>query len=370
MLPNAAHATAAEFRVLSRTVSRAPQAAADAVPIAAGPQLIVGWGQDNPHRPHSRGTGSWQEKDLSSSSLGTVLFGAMFVAVGAVIAFIVTNFEAVQPSPATRPVGLGFAGMFAAGGLLIVLSGLTDSLRRRSRAPVGSPPWRIDHPWREVTHHENGTAQPASVLDRILRTLWLLFFLALIAALHLPLFLHPEHIEGYGSIGGLVVELSGRTVMWIVLIIFDLIALLVLGTLVLSAVQRLRFGRRSFRLLTLPTWTGGTLSAELSFSRGLPAVGPTRCTLHCVDESRQADTTGSTTPDDSLVSVYREVQELDTAGTKLRRLRVEFEIPPDAPGTRLSEAPRIFWRLDFRVPAMGPDYQGEFLVPVYVPESP
>jgi hypothetical protein len=145
------------------------------------------------------------------------------------------------------------------------------------------------------------------------RALWLLFFFALIAAFHLPLFLSPELIEGYGSLGGVAVELSGQTVMWIVVLVFDLVALLVIGVLVHSAVQRLRFGRRSLRLLTLPAWTGGTLRAELSFSRGLRAVGPARCTLHCVDESRQADSSESGIPAASLVSVYREVQELDTA---------------------------------------------------------
>jgi hypothetical protein len=358
---------AAEPHVLARTIGREPEAVSELLPLAASPQLSVGWGQDNPHRRGSRGTGRWQEKDLSSSPLGTVLFGAMFMAVGAVVALIVTNFEPVAPSPMTRPVGLGFAGMFAAGGLLIVLSALTESLRR-PRAPAGSPLWRIDYQWREVIHHEDGTGQPAGALDRILRALWLLFFFALIAAFHLPLFLSPEQIEGYGSLGGLAVELSGQTVMWIVVLVFDLVALLVIGALIHSAVQRLRFGRRSLRLLTLPAWTGGTLRAELSFSRGLRAVGPTRCTLHCVDESRRADSSASGTPADSLVSVYREVQELDTAGKKVRRLRVEFEIPPDAPGTRLRETPRIFWRLIVHVPARGPDYRGDFLVPVYAPE--
>jgi len=358
---------AAEPHVLARTIDREPEAVAELLPLAVGPQLSVGWGQDDPRRPGRRGTGRWQEKDLSSSPHGIALFGAMFVAVGAVVAFIVTNFEAVSPSPMTRPVGLGFAGMFAAGGLLIVLSALAESLRC-PRVPAGSPPWRIDHPWREVVHHEDGTGQPASALDRVVRALWLLFFFALVAAFHLPLVLSPELIEGQGSLGGLVVELSGETVVRVVVLIFDLVALLVLGVLVYSAVQRLRFGRRSLRLLTLPAWTGGTLGAELSFSRGLHAVGPARCTLHCVDESRRAAPPAPGPPADSLVSIYRETQELDTAGRTVRRLRVEFEIPADAPGTRLGGTPRIFWRLIVHVPARGPAYRGDFLVPVYAPE--
>jgi hypothetical protein len=65
------------------------------------------------------------------------------------------------------------------------------------------------------------------------------------------------------------------------------------------------------------------------------------------------------------VSVHSETLELDTAGTRVRALPLVFPLPAGAPSTRLSAAPRVYWRLLVRIPTAGPDFTSDHLVPVY-----
>ncbi|HRQ63589.1 MAG TPA: hypothetical protein PKZ76_01765 [Xanthomonadaceae bacterium] len=340
-LPSGAPNTG-EFPVLSRTILRHPVPRQTEPEPASTPGLAV----------RASGPGAALVESVTAQWWFPLAFAGAFVVAGAAVAFIGWNFEPVVPNPYSRWVALAFGSMFAAGGLFMLLTFIPQLFGvRRAVAAEG---WRSDHAWEQTTRRELGDDGPAGFFGWLRRALFIVVIGIFYGLFHLPLLWGSEYIRSSFSAFGAAVELSGEVPWLAVVIVFDVILLLVVAALLLRALQRMRFGRPALHLQTFPARIGGTFEAELHLPRGAHATGPARVRLiSCAAGGEDA------TRD------YEEALTYDTAGKQVHRLHMRFDLPADAPGTRLRDAPRVTWRLEISIATRGPDFSASFLVPVY-----
>lgn len=145
------------------------------------------------------------------------------------------------------------------------------------------------------------------------------------------------------------------------------LGVLVYGLVLLARFRR--FGSARLRLSRFPFYLGEPMQARFRAGRPLPADGPLRVTLRCVEEtyemSRGSD--GATHSTDTSVARHEETRtvepkELEAGG---REFDVRFVPPAGAPPTKLTISLPTYWELVVRVERPGMDYAAVFLLPLY-----
>jgi hypothetical protein len=135
-----------------------------------------------------------------------------------------------------------------------------------------------------------------------------------------------------------------------------------------------RFGSSFLTYDTFPFFVGNTLRARLQVRRNLESIQSLTLTLRCVQEkyvttggSKRWGVSRGTT---STVSyeLFSEVLVLDRS--KIMNLQsggipLQFSIPANAPPSRLSDRPPVYWEIEARGETQGTAYQALLLVPVY-----
>lgn len=233
--------------------------------------------------------------------------------------------------------------LFGAGFVRIGVLGVLAERRARARASGAVEPWLRDRAWQR-----DGT-RPVGA-ERILPNL-----AALVAWVA---YLVPFH-----TIWRLPLSWWGA---WIVLGLFDLLAVAILVTTAGRLWAGLRSGRCFLRWSSAPIAPGERFSARFESSRTIAASGQVIAKLRCLrDSSGGARNAEEAAPDaDEIWAESRSfpVYARPEGGTWAE---IAFEVPADARGTTSAAARPVRWTLVVTVPTAGPDFTTTFPVPVY-----
>lgn len=283
---------------------------------------------------------------------GAILFGAVFVGMGAMIFLLAGGIIPTEEGPANAPLWLVgvCAAVFALPGAWVMCYGVATSIGdarvRRQQERFPDSPWCFDYAWREwgTTYSDSGTIRQTC------------FFL-LVAG-------------GLMSIGHFVAYEGGRGLwfLWIGLGLFDLFLVYGVFYLVRAMLRRLLYGRSRLRFDRFPFRLGERLDVTWLRPRGMGHGSQMTCTLRCVEEAFES--TGS--EGGQAVVAYatyvdqRTVEPPMDRSSAFAEVPLSFQLPVDAAlETRLRDHPPRYWQLEIKSATRGVDYLARFLVPVY-----
>ncbi|HEX3527962.1 MAG TPA: hypothetical protein VH988_12930 [Thermoanaerobaculia bacterium] len=199
-------------------------------------------------------------------------------------------------------------------------------------------PWTTDG-WNPAGQEpEYSVIQRGPLLSRVIA-------LAVIAIANLALLTHSHLLEN-------------------LVVLLDLLGVSILFDLLLRIWRDVR--RTRLRWTTLPVFPGGRLQGMLILRPVLEPIGAVRTVLRCVRDQRGAAEAGGEAPLEPTI-LYQQISEIPipVEQEKLRTLNLAFTIPPDLPGTDLSQDEATYWQVALRIPVVGPDFEAAFLAPVY-----
>ncbi|HEX5716680.1 MAG TPA: hypothetical protein VF179_11025, partial [Thermoanaerobaculia bacterium] len=201
-------------------------------------------------------------------------------------------------------------------------------------------PWTWDHPWsQDWMRPDYGKHVGDTLLGRVV-------FFAMVALFN-------------------AAWLTGEGFVYLILIVLDLFALVVLYVTLRTAFQSVRYRTPVVIWEKIPVFTGNLLQGRIAFPRDMRAMGPTRLSLRCVRDEQVSE---GGPANQQPVAIYRETQEIPLPGEPgepLDALSFSFKVPDDLPGTNLVKKEPIYWQVVVRVPVAGPDLEVAFLAPVY-----
>lgn len=309
------------------------------------------------------------------AAVGTaiVLFGlAFFGLFGEVAAGRLSVDRYGMPTPQwIRYLVIGFGSVFvlvpvAIVGSMVVHAGNQVARTRRGRG--ARAPWRSDYPW-----DPKGTA-PDYATGYARRAVNFVGVIAVLGVIAIPhaFVLFLEGRPGGGSLGPLP---------WIVAGAFDVVGVLIIVVYVHAVarwlMQARRYGRIRVRWPTFPSSPGEQLKATVVTQKPVDATGPIRATLRCVQDVLELRDAGRLRVRGKVVrrytqetlnpyAIYSQTQDLPVSpGSARSSFDLEFDIPPDLPGTDLSAKEPTYWQIVVKVPLSGPDLNAVFLAPVY-----
>ncbi|HKA38078.1 MAG TPA: hypothetical protein VKH43_14730 [Thermoanaerobaculia bacterium] len=237
-----------------------------------------------------------------------------------------------------------FGAVFALAGLFLFTMGVS-AIRAAGAPPRPSAkePWKTDNAW------DPSGARPDAPGRSVAGFLGAALFLLLIGA--------------FNVMWTVKKDLSAWLIVTIVVGLFDLIGLLVIGSIVFTIFQRLRTGAPRLSWRKFPFFTGGRFDARFTPGRALRVTGPVRAILRCVEQATEKDSQGR--PEVHPYAIYAQSKTIDAPDGRLRPFDLSFEIPATVPGTDLSTQESTCWLLEIRAPLAGPDFSTQFLLPIY-----
>ena len=262
-------------------------------------------------------------------------------------AWLLFWFGGDEPPTGMRKWGtLGFSSVLFLMGLRVAMETFWPPRGRRRRPDAAAAePWGEGYPWqREMPPYDAGTGPGKIVAAFVGLT-------AFLVVINFPLFDHQTD-----------------TLLWALILFFDAFLLFVLGAVLREVLGRLNTGSVRLHLDTYPAAPGGHLRATLVSRRPLPLTGPVTAVLSGAEEVggatgpiRDPDRTGR------VEAFYTQERAVPPPAPRTRRLDLDFPLPADLPGTRVSltAGPRRYWILELTLPLPGPDGHLYFLVPVY-----
>lgn len=284
----------------------------------------------------------------------SVVFSLPFILAGLAIILLAAG---VIPAPASSfhaprfVVGL-VGGIFLAAGLLVLVYGIR-SMRQTARVKemLQRHPdeiWLADHPW-NVREAQDDTLRRASGM--FFGAAFLLFFLA------------PFNWWAFFSN-------QGNWFVTTVVLFFDAILLIVLGSGVYLLARSLKYGRSTLRFPTFPFFLGENLEAVFHTDRDIGFFRKLSFTLRCIQE--QYETRGSGKNRQTVVvcyQLYADSMAIDEPGEHRQmgpEMRLSFPLPSgSALATCLRLRPPRYWEIEVKADTPGIDFGATFLVPVY-----
>lgn len=284
-------------------------------------------------------------------------FGLLFMAVAVLVwylFFVVSPTHPAEPFPGARKWGAtAFAAVFFLFGLRFALEALRAPAwwtLRRFRG--GDEPWGEGYRWRrEMSALPQWKAEKRG---------WAKGCVGVLA------------LTAFGAVINLVwfdrSALSGDVWLAYLLIpLFTLFILFLLGSAAWEIVRQLWFRTPRIRFETYPAAPGETLRVVIEHRGRFRRAKSAKLTLACLEQGPPRLETGFARVD-SLFALERPVAPADLAASP-RRVVASFDLPADAPPTRLAQpdGSRLYWLLEIAA------YQGKmretesysFLVPVY-----
>jgi hypothetical protein len=303
----------------------------------------------------TRGTRLPKQETLTATTAGGaggIVFGVVFVAVGCVIVGVGAGWIPVDPKDVHAPMWVitCCGSMFAVPGLVVMYAGIrgvaADRRRRAELALRPDEPWLADRDWNERGEAFTGTGR---------------FVKSAAGTLFLFVFLLPFNWWAWFS--G-----QGGPVVGLIVGIFDLALCFAVFETVRRFLAMLRYGRSEILFDSFPYFVGERMS--LAFRQpGHAVFRKLTFRLQCVEERLETRGSGKNRSTSKVpFALFEEVIERDEeegAAAAYGDDKLEFELPDDRPGNRLGKRPPTYWQLLVRGEAVGPDYEGRFLLPVY-----
>ncbi len=240
-----------------------------------------------------------------------------------------------------------FGAIFTLAGLLLFSMGLSGvrSAAGRQR-PSGTEPWHSDNAW------DPHGARPDAPGKSFAGFLGGILFFLLIGAFNVMWTVRKDF--------------SGWIVVTIVLVVFDALGLLMIVSILVAIVQRIRAGSPRLSWKKFPFFTGERFEASFLSGRPLHVTGPVRATLRCVEQvNEEANGRREAHP----YAIYAHSQTFEPPGARLSSFDFSFDVPSKVSGTDLTRSEPTYWLLEIRAPLTGPDFSVQFLVPIYARPS-
>lgn len=239
-----------------------------------------------------------------------------------------------------------FAGLFVLFGYLFVKIGFKGAWverQARARALNTAEPWLRDRAW---SRDGTGPTKAERVLPNLLALLlWVGFLTPFHTVWRLPF--------AYWGV-------------WIVLGIFDVIAVVIAVAVTRRIWRRLRSGRAFLRWQSVPVRPGGTFNARFETARRLGAGQRITATLRCLRDRSENRVIGDE-PAADADEIYADAKEFQVhdraAGGSWAQL--SFAVPEKARGTSSFGARPVRWVVTIALPIAGPDFRTTFPVPIY-----
>jgi hypothetical protein len=130
-------------------------------------------------------------------------------------------------------------------------------------------------------------------------------------------------------------------------------------------IRRLKFGRSTLELETLPGCIGGWFAGTIQ-TRGAIFADQVHITLRCIRRTTSNSKNSHTTDDIEWGDEQNLVGRLPTGKQGGSAIPVSFSIPPKCiPTESISARSEILWKLLVHAPMPGADYVTEFVIPVF-----
>jgi hypothetical protein len=272
---------------------------------------------------------------------GPMAMGIPFMAVGVAILVLLPRQAPHRVLPWV------FGAIFSLAGLLVFSMGLSAL---RAAASVGRAsqrePWRSDNPW------DPRGARPAAPGKSLSGYLVAVLFFLLIGV--------------FNVMATASKDFSAFILVGVILVVFDVLGLIVLASILLAIVQRIRAGSPRLSWKRFPFFTAERFEASFTSGRALHVTGPVRATLRCVEQVKEeVDGRIEAHP----YAIYAHSETVEPPGARLSSFDVSFDVPAGVPGTDLAKDEPTYWLLEVRAPLTGPDFSAQFLIPIYVRPS-
>jgi hypothetical protein len=263
-------------------------------------------------------------------------YGAAFVPMAMSVPFAGAGTAVLILVPRQNPHQVFpyiFGSLFALAGVFLFTMGLSGLRTAAGAAPRSEKePWRGDKVW------DPSGARPDAPGRSVAGCLGGILFLLFIGA--------------FNVMWTVKKDLSATVVFSIVLVVFDLIGLLVVGSVLLALFQRIRAGAPRLSWKRFPFYTGERFEGAFTSGRRLRVTGPVRAILRCVQQ-----TTGENSdhrPEIQPYAVYAKAQTIEPEGGRLLSFPLAFDLPATVPGTDLSTQQSTYWLLEIRAPPPAP----------------
>jgi hypothetical protein len=295
---------------------------------------------------------------------GDVPFPALWLGVGCLgLGIFLANgyraglFEPAAGSPLRPWMFAAFAAMALVVGAAFAVFGVRDvrrALARRRGLAAGhaAEAWKWDHPWNRRGIADGSASELVTLW--IMAPVWCLLLSPFVAIIFFP--------DGdFNWRGG-----GGDEPVWVTIMVaaFALAGFGLAFQALRGLLVHLVRGPTFLRFHHFPYVLGGRLEATLETPARISADRVT-ATLRCLREHvvrevdrRSARTTSLRTEHENL---HEATIAIELGGGATRRVPIAFELPADAPATRLSDTPPVYWKLVVELPGR----TTTFVVPVY-----
>ena len=233
------------------------------------------------------------------------------------------------------------------GGLGII--GLFNAIREGTRQqqlfhddPRPGSRWLLDYPWNPATSRDRS---PGLALGGVASVAWL------------ALFFVPFWWIAYSG--------RGDCLLLVLLGVFEAALLAILLPSIIAGLRRVLFGPTWLMLRDPPYAVGGVMEVQWCSGRGMRNLLRIECSLRCLHKREAASV--QRTKGYVIHVLWSEHHDVPCPETLLptQAVRVRFDLPADAPPTRIDDADPRYWVLEVRAVRRGVDFVGTYLVPVY-----
>jgi hypothetical protein len=282
---------------------------------------------------------------------GGFLFGTLFVAVGTAIGLVGTKTIPVDPGKVHAPywvlTAAGFS--FALGGLAVwgmAWKQFTANRQRRQAARQHpNEPALADYRWHPDAFEVSG---------------WGGVVKSLAFAIGMTVFFSIFNWWAFWGHGG-----------WFVIaivVVFDCLGLVVWWQAGRQLGSAFKFGRSRITFTQFPYRLPGPIVVRWQPRDGVSQVNKGTFTLRCVEEWVEVSGSGKNR---TSTLVHEEIWSARWLLDQPRKIPVKdaveltYDLPPDAPPTRLSADRPVFWELEVSLDVPGLDFKQTYLVPIY-----
>ena len=279
-----------------------------------------------------------------------IVFGIPFAAAG--LFFAIVSYRSIGDPKFQNPgIGMVVGSVFALIGILIIFAGFQalKGAKRISAVETAYPgqPWM----WREDWAQSRCTGRGS----RATAMLWA-FALMWNGVSWTSIWAAKQHPQP-----------PGKSWVYLVLAIFPVVGIGLFIAAVRGTIRRVRFGKTSLQLQTLPVPLGRSLRGTIEARLPYPLPHGIQMKLSCINRVTSGSGENQSTFDHILWQDTKTIgAEQVMAGPNGSSIPVQFDIPRDRPQTDTTQASnQMLWLVRAEADIPGADFSDEYEVPVF-----